>query len=155
MRVPKLKSVTVTEAKGKREAGSQIVKSVSSPGLCVAVCLRLMHASLATRPLVLTLSLVLVDEVPPLFLARGALHCLFVYFLDLALVGCQVWEALLKVCVDLIVELGQAQCRWLDLFVEVPSGLCVLYALDSHLLLDLWQVLSLVGVEGSCRHDGM
>lgn len=51
--------------------------------------------------------------------------------------------------------LCQSKGRRLDLLQQVPVGLSVLDTSNSHLLLDLWQVLRLVGVEGSGRHDAV
>ena len=50
-------------------------------------------------------------------------------------------------------SLCQAKRRGLDLLQEVPVGLSVLDTSNGHLLLDLGQVLRLVGVKVSGRHD--
>lgn len=88
--------------------------------LCV-VCLRASpHHGAEVE--VLHLLLVLVDEVAPPLLAGLALHLVLVYG-----GGCvEVGELLLEVLVDLIVNLGEAQSRALDLFEDVPVRLHVL-----------------------------
>jgi hypothetical protein len=72
---------------------------------------------------VLDLLLVRHDELAPLLLSVLALHLILVY----CGLGVKVWELLLEVLVDLIVELGEAQLGAGHLLEDLPVCLDVLH----------------------------